>query len=93
MTKPIDERLYPHRSLANRRNDVIRVMTERPEISNRRVALIAGVCRELANEIRRELIRKSLIQSCHALRRIGADGKTYELRLRPKATDLSQMKV
>lgn len=79
MTKPIDEPLHAHRTYASRRLDVTRTLEEHPEISDRRIARIAAVGRNLVSEIRHELIRKSLIQSCHALRRIGADGKTYEL--------------
>jgi hypothetical protein len=81
--RPIDTPLYPYRSKADRRRDVIAVMEASPEISDRRIARIAGVSRELVGQIRRELVRLSLIQSHHALRRVGADGKTYELP-RPK---------
>jgi hypothetical protein len=84
MNKPLDEPMYPRRAHWERRRDVTRVLTERPEISDRRVAHIAVVSRELVRQVRRELVRKSLIQSCHALRRVGADGKNYELP-RPKA--------
>ncbi len=72
-----DEPLYPRRSPADRRRDVVRLLTERPEISDRRAAYIAVVSRGLVREVRRELVRSSLIQSHHALRRVGADGKIY----------------
>jgi len=79
MSKPLDEPLYPCRTPADRRRDVIALLTERPEISDRRAARIAVVGRELVRQVRRELVRKSLIQSHHALRRVGADGKIYTL--------------
>jgi predicted transcriptional regulator len=79
MNKTLDEPMYPRRTHWERRRDVAKVLTERPEISDRRVARIAVVSQELVRQVRREMIRKSLIQSCHALRRVGADGKTYEL--------------
>jgi DNA-binding CsgD family transcriptional regulator len=87
MTKPIDEPMYPRRSLADRRRDVIKLLTEQPEISNRRVAYIAGVSRELVNAIRSNMIRLSKIESRHALRRVGADGKTYRITRRPRTQD------
>jgi hypothetical protein len=84
MTRPLDEPLYPCRTPADRRRDVIALLTERPEISDRRAARIAVVGRELVSQVRRELVRKSLIQSCHALRRVGSDGKIYRNLPRPK---------
>lgn len=84
MDKPIDEPLYTRRNHADRRADVVQVLTERPEISDRRIARIAVVSRELVRQIRRDMIRRSQIQSCHALRRIGADGKTYKWLPQPQ---------
>jgi hypothetical protein len=72
-----DEPLYPRRTPRDRRRDVIRLLTDRPEISDRRAARIAVVSRELVRAIRRNMIRLSKIESRHALYRVGADGKTY----------------
>jgi hypothetical protein len=74
-----DEPLYPRRTFADRRRDVIRLLTERPEISDRRAARIAVVSRELVAKIRSNMIRLSKIESRHALYRVGRDGKTYTL--------------
>jgi hypothetical protein len=84
-TKPIDEPLYPHRTLADRRRDVIRTLEAHPEYSDRRITRIAVVSRELVTGIRRNLIRKCRIASQHALRRVGADGKTYRKLPKPKS--------
>lgn len=78
-TKPIDTPLYPRRNHATRRQDVARALLAQPEASDRRIARIVAVGRELVREIRREMIRKSQIQSRHAFYRVGADGKTYTL--------------
>lgn len=78
MTRPIDTPLHPRRSPADRRHDVTTILLAFPEISDRRIARIAVVSRELVSQIRRELVRKSRIESRHALRRVGADGKTYK---------------
>lgn len=79
MTKPIDTPLYPRpRTVQGRRRDVVEVLEQHPEYSDRRIAKIAVVSRELVSTIRRELVRKSRIESRHALRRVGADGKTYK---------------
>jgi hypothetical protein len=85
MTKPIDTPLYPRRTLQDRRRDVIRLLTEHPEYSDRRITRIAVVSRELVTAIRRNMIRKCQIESRHALRRVGADGKTYNRLPQPKA--------
>jgi len=85
MTPPDDTPLYPSRSIPSRRRDVINLLTEHPEYSDRRITRIAVVSRELVSAIRRNLIRKSLIESRHALHRIGADGKTYKRLPRPRA--------
>jgi hypothetical protein len=74
-----DEPLYPRRTPRDRRRDVIKLLTDRPEISDRRAARIAVVSRELVRAIRRNMIRLSKIESRHALYRVGKDGKTYTL--------------
>ncbi len=79
MNKPIDEPLYQHRPVSDRRNTVTNLILSHPEASNRRIARVAVVSREMVGKIRRELIRKSKIESRHALHRVGADGKTYTL--------------
>jgi hypothetical protein len=84
VTTPIDEPLYPYRSRSDRRRDVIMLLTACPEYSDRRIAHIAVVSRGWVSEIRRELVRKSQIQSCHALKRVGADGKTYKRLPKPR---------
>ncbi len=78
MNKPIDEPIYPRRTLTDRRRDVAMILEQCPEFSDRRIAKIAVASRELVSEIRHRMIRKSLIESRHALRRVGADGKTYK---------------
>jgi hypothetical protein len=87
MTKPIDEPLYTRRPVASRRADVIKLLTEHPEYSDRRITRIAVVSRELVTAIRRNMIRLSKIESCHAWRRAGADGKTYKRLPRRKQVD------
>lgn len=84
MNRPVDEPLYPYRSLARRCQDVAMTLLAKPEASDRRVARVAGVSRELVASIRREMIRKSQIQSHHALKRVGADGKTYTRLPQPR---------
>lgn len=84
MNRPLDEPLHPRRSQADRRRDVISVMQIHPEYSDRRLARIAVVSRELVTKIRRELIRRSVIESCYALHRIGADGKHYRRLPQPQ---------
>jgi hypothetical protein len=63
----------------------VRVLTEHPEYSDRRIARIADVSREWVSQIRRELVRKSLIESQLVPHRVGADGKTYKRLPRPAA--------
>lgn len=87
MTKPIDTPLYTRRSPADRRQDTVDLLRAHPEYSDRRLSKIAVVSRELIRQIRAELVRKSLIQSYHALHRVGADGKTYKQLPRPKAQE------
>jgi predicted transcriptional regulator len=84
MSKPIDEPMYIHRTQASRRRDVINLLTEHPEYSDRRITRIAVVSRELVTKIRRNLIRLSKIESRHARQRVGADGKTYKRLPQPR---------
>jgi hypothetical protein len=85
MTRPTDEPLYPRRTQADRRRDVMRLLMEHPEFSDRRIAWIGVVGRELVREIRRELVRACRIASRHALSRIGADGKLYKRLPQPRS--------
>jgi predicted transcriptional regulator len=84
MTKPIDEPLHPHRSRSDRRRDIVMLLQACPEYSDRRIARIAVVSRGWVSEIRRELVRKSLIESQLVPHRVGADGKTYKRLPRPR---------
>ena len=86
MARIVDEPLHPRRTVADRRADVIRLLEEHPEYSDRRLSRIAVVSRELVTRIRRELIRQSKIPSRHALHRVGADGKHYTRLPRARST-------
>jgi hypothetical protein len=79
-----DEPLYHHRSPARRRRDLADFLAEHPELSDRRVARIVDVSRELVGKVRRNMIRLSQIPSRYALRRVGADGKTYKRLPQPR---------
>jgi hypothetical protein len=84
MTEPLDEPMYVRRTLASRRRDIIKILTEHPEYSDRRITTIAVVSRELVTRIRRNLIRLARIDSRHARQRIGADGKIYKRLPQPR---------
>lgn len=75
MEKPNDQPLYPRRTNADRRRDVIRLLEQHPEYSDRRIAFIAVAARETVTLIRSNLVRKRQIPAMP--KRIGADGKIY----------------
>lgn len=79
-----DEPLFERSTPAERREQTAACLLMHPSYSDRRIARIAAVSRELVRAVRRDLVASGKLRAEPVIR-AGADGKTYTRLPRPRS--------